>query len=57
MSNRTHYCIDCKHCNVSEMKCYPESEDCASEYDLVESDLYTAAVCDFFHAKEMTINV
>lgn len=44
-------CIDCACCNVEEMKCYPNSEDCHKEYDLDESDLTTPAHCDFFKSK------
>lgn len=44
-------CNFCIHANREEMKCYPESEDCKSEYDLEESDFYTEARCDFFEDK------
>ena len=27
-------CAYCIHANREEMKCYPESEDCKSEYNL-----------------------
>ena len=44
-------CIDCACCNVKEMKCYPNSVDCHSVYDLDEKDLHTPARCDFFKWK------
>ena len=44
-------CIECTHCNVEEMKCFPESEDCKTEYDLTEHDLYAKARCDFAEKK------
>ena len=44
-------CIECTHCNVEEMKCFPESEDCKTEYDLMEHDLYAKARCDFAEKK------
>lgn len=31
-------CAFCVHANKELMKCFPESEDCKSEYDLDESD-------------------
>ena len=33
-------CLDCKHCNAELKKCYPESRDCDSEYDLTDEDIY-----------------
>ena len=27
-------CRYCKHCDIESLKCYPESRDCESEYDL-----------------------
>lgn len=47
-------CIACEYCihaNYDKMKCYPDSEDCKSEYDLVEKDFHTEARCDFFKHK------
>ena len=44
-------CIECTHCNVEEMRCFPKSEDCEKEYDLTEQDLYTKARCDFGEKK------
>lgn len=41
-------CIDCACCNVEEMKCYPNDEDCHKEYDLEVEDLVNPAICDFF---------
>lgn len=32
-------CEYCIHANYDKMKCYPDSEDCKSEYDLVEKRL------------------
>lgn len=31
-------CLDCNHCNIVEKKCYSESEDCKSEYDLEDKE-------------------
>lgn len=41
-------CAYCIHANREKMKCYPESEDCKSEYDLEESDFENECNCDFF---------
>lgn len=41
-------CIDCACCDEKKMKCYPNSIDCHSEYDLDEADLVTPKRCDFF---------
>ena len=41
-------CIDCACCDVDKMKCYPNSVDCHSEYDLDADDLVTPKRCDFF---------
>lgn len=46
--NKNVKCIDCACCNVVEMKCYPNSEDCHKEYKLNKEDLITPAHCDFF---------
>lgn len=43
-------CAYCIHVNHFKMKCYPESDDCKSEYDLTEADFHTEAYCDFFHS-------
>lgn len=48
---RRHKCIDCIHCDVKNLMCYPESEDCCAEYKLDMEDLETEAVCDFFEAR------
>ena len=44
-------CLDCKHCNKEEKKCRPESEDCKSEYDLDDIDIYKYRKndCDFYN--------
>lgn len=44
-------CKDCKHCDVTNRKCHPESEDCKSEYDLTSSDInkYRDNDCDFYN--------
>ena len=44
-------CLDCKHCNKEEKKCRPESEDCKSEYDLDDKDIYKYRKndCDFYN--------
>lgn len=44
-------CGYCVHADHDKMKCYPESEDCKSEYDLTEEDFHTEARCDFFKRK------
>ena len=41
-------CRDCACCDISRMKCIPDSEDCEPEYDLTEEDLNTPKGCDFF---------
>ena len=41
-------CIDCACCNVEEMKCRPNDEDCLKEYNLELEDLVNPAICDFF---------
>lgn len=41
-------CIDCGCCDAEKMKCYPNSIDCHSEYDLDDADLVTPKRCDFF---------
>lgn len=41
-------CAFCIHANREKMKCYPESKDCKSEYDLEEKDFYIECNCDFF---------
>lgn len=46
-------CIDCKNCDVENMKCYPKSKDCMPEYDLDEDDLTHVARCDFYRPKEV----
>lgn len=50
-------CGECKHADHDKMKCYPESEDCKSEYDLTEEDFHKEARCDFFHHKQKTNKV
>lgn len=46
-----HKCLDCKHCDIEHMKCFPNSKDCRSEYNLNENDLKTENYCDFFEWK------
>ena len=31
-------CAYCVHANKQKMKCFPESEDCKSEYDFISRD-------------------
>ena len=50
-SSRKHKCEDCIHCDIKAMKCYPQSRDCHSEYDLTEEDLHNLCLCDFFKHK------
>jgi hypothetical protein len=45
-------CIDCDHCDEEKMLCHPESVDCHEVYQLVETDLYTEARCDFFKERK-----
>lgn len=40
-----------RSCRHEKMKCYPESDDCKSEYNLAEEDFHREARCDFFHEK------
>lgn len=44
-------CAVCAHANKDKMKCYPESEDCKSEYDLEEEDFHKECNCDFYKRK------
>ena len=44
-------CGFCIHADKEKMKCFPESEDCKSEYDLEEADFQTECNCDFFKHK------
>lgn len=46
-----HKCEDCKCCDKEKMKCYPESKDYKTEYDLDEKDLVEYSDCDFFLKK------
>ena len=34
-----------------KMKCFPESKDCKSEYNLKEEDFHKECNCDFFKQK------
>ena len=45
-------CRYCKHCDIESLKCYPESRDCESEYDLTEEDLDKLEICDFYEPLE-----
>lgn len=45
-------CAYCIHADKEQMKCFPESNDCASEYDLEESDFESEGNCDFFEEDE-----
>lgn len=45
-------CKECIHCDVENMKCYPESKDCRSEYSLTPYDIEKGTDrCDFFEYK------
>ena len=48
-------CIDCKHCDEDKRKCFPESKDCKSEYDLTDEDIYQMSTdrCDFYSPKKV----
>ena len=48
MSKKDVWHVNIVFANYDKMKCYPDSEDCKSEYDLVEKDFHTEARCDFF---------
>lgn len=50
-NNEAVMCIDCACCNIEEMKCYPNDEDCREEYNLEKEDLVNPAHCDFFIPK------
>ncbi len=52
-------CIECKHCNVDEKKCYPQSRDCLSEYALTDNDIYDYSTerCDFYKPKVNNMSV
>lgn len=41
-------CGYCIHANRELMKCFPESKDCAPEYDLDEDDFNWECKCDFY---------
>lgn len=44
-------CAFCAHADRDKMKCYPESKDCKSEYDLQEVDFSKECNCDFYKKK------
>ncbi len=44
-------CGYCANADKNKMKCFPESEDCKSEYDLEEADFQKGCNCDFFKHK------
>ena len=41
-------CRDCVHCDQLLLKCFPESLECCSSYDLTQEELDTPGRCDFF---------
>lgn len=47
-----HKCRTCKHCNVEELICRPNSKDCRSEYALDSEDLDKYERCDFYEERE-----
>ena len=53
MSGKEIRCLDCKCCCVKEKKCYPKSEDCETEYNLNDEDIYIMRKydCDFYVSK------
>lgn len=53
MKNNKIRCLDCIHCSKNKNKCYPESEDCKSEYDLDKKDIYEYRNndCDFYERR------
>ena len=53
INNLPYKCIDCEHCDAVNHKCYPESRDCKSEYDLTDEDIYQTSTerCDFYSPK------
>ena len=52
-SDRKEYgCRYCKHCDIENLKCYPESRDCEPEYDLTKEDLDRLEICDFYEPLE-----
>lgn len=44
-------CKDCIHCDIENHKCYPQSKDCCSEYDLTDDDINNPDRCDFYEAR------
>lgn len=44
-------CAFCAHADRDKMKCYPESKDCKSEYDLQKVDFSQECNCDFYKKK------
>lgn len=44
-------CNFCIHADKENMKCFPNSKDCAYEYDLKEEDFKKECFCDFYHKK------
>ena len=44
-------CKECKHCDIENKKCYPESRDCRKEYDLTDDDINNGGGrCDFYES-------
>lgn len=53
-TSKEHRCKDYIHCDSDNLKCYPQSKDCRSEYDLTIEDIekYTNDRCDFYREKK-----
>lgn len=53
MSKKNIRCLECLYCNEMKKKCYPQSNDCGSEYDLDKKDIYEYRKndCEFYKPK------
>ena len=49
---KKHKCIDCEYCDLEQKKCFPQSKDCSTEYNLSDKDIYYEEKCDFFKCKD-----
>lgn len=56
MTNIKHKCIECKHCDIENMVCRPNSKDCLSEYIIEEEDLDNEDLCDFYEKADNEAN-
>ena len=56
MTNVKHKCRTCKHCDIENLVCRPNSKDCLPEYIIEEEDLDNEDVCDFYEKAEKDVN-